>query len=161
MEHVYTRESNTSSHTPEDPTAPLIQAGPPLSIPNGGDFDAECPARPSPSSSTTKSQRADKPSLRSKPLFQGFERPSFSRIAILTVLCVLTYPTFYLLTLVARGKSLFVVRLIVGMWCSVVGFAIGYFLLKTGAQHLEATSEFMPAGYRDTLRLHFKQPGPL
>ena len=78
---------------------------------------------------------------RSKPLFRGFERPNFSRIVILTALCYITYPAFYILTLVAKDKSLFLVRLIVSAWCSGVGFAVGYFLLKIGVQHIEAASE--------------------
>jgi len=90
----------------------------------------------------------DKSRPRPKPLFRGFERPSFSRIAILTVLCLTTYPAFYVLTLVAKDKSLFVVRVIVSAWCSGVGFALGYILLQSAAQHLEAASEFTLVGYR-------------
>jgi hypothetical protein len=78
---------------------------------------------------------------RSKPLFRGFESPSFARIAILAVLCLSAYPALYILTLVAKDKSLFVVRLIVAMWCSGVGFALGFILLRIGVQHLEAASE--------------------
>jgi len=57
------------------------------------------------------------------PSRRGFERPSFCNIAILAVLCHITYPAFYVLTLVAKDKSLFVVRLIVSAWCSEIGFA--------------------------------------
>ena len=74
-------------------------------------------------------------------MFQGFERPSLTRIAILTALCLSAYPALYILTLVARDKSLFAVRLIVAMWCSGVGFALGYILIRIGVQHLEAASE--------------------
>jgi len=148
MEHVSLRDNNPSPH--RTPAAPLIQADSSLLTPNRREPDVEYPAWPSPPSSTTSSQYADKPRFlkfdfeppRSKPLFRGFERPSFSRIAILTALCLITYPAFYILTLVAKDKSLFVVRFILSVWCSGVGFALGYVLLRVGAQHLEAASEF-------------------
>jgi len=134
------RADNPSLHPTDDPATPLIQE------------DAEYPTLPC----------TDKSPPQSKPLFQGFERPSLSRIAILTVLCLLTYPTFFILKLVAKDKSLFIVRSIVAVWCWGVGFALGYILLKIGAQHLEAASEFRLVWYnRGFLRLYFKQPGPL
>jgi len=80
-------------------------------------------------------------SLRSKPLFRGFERPSFAHIAILIVLCLIAYPALYILTLVAKDKSLFTVRLIVAMWYSGVAFALGCILLRIGVKHIEAASE--------------------
>jgi len=151
-----------------DSTTPFNQADPFLLTPNRREFDAEYPAWPSPSPSTTNFQYTDKtrsssrqllhPTLtrltfeppRSKPLFRGFERPSFAHIAILTVLCLTAYPALYILTLVANDKSLFAVRLVVAVWCSGVGFALGYILLKIGMQHLEAASAFTPVvPYRD------------
>ncbi len=80
--------------------------------------------------------------LRSKQLLRGFERPSFSRIAILSVLCLISYPTFYILKLVARDKPLFTVRLIVAVWCSGIGWALGYILLNIGIRHIEAAGEY-------------------
>ena len=79
--------------------------------------------------------------LRSRPLFRGFERPSFARIAILIVLCLIAYPALHILRLVAKDKSLFTVRLIVAVWYSGVGFALGYTLLRIGVKHIEAASE--------------------
>lgn len=80
-------------------------------------------------------------SLQPKSLFQGFESPNFGRIAVLIVLCLVAYPAFYSLTLVAKDKSLFTVRLIVATWCSAIGFALRYSLLEIGVQHIEAASE--------------------
>jgi len=143
MEQVRTRDSSSGPHPAENPASPLIRADSSLLTPNRTEFDVEYPARPSPSLlEKTQFPRPELP--RSKPLFRirGFERPSFSRIAILTVLCLAAYPAFYLLTFVAKDKSLFIVRLVVSAWCSAVGFALGYILLKIGAQHLEAGSEF-------------------
>lgn len=132
----------------------------------GDNNSSEYPASPSPPPSTTNPQHADKTwasrlkQRRQKLLFRGFERPSLSRIAILTALCLITYPAFHILTLVAKDDSLFVVRFIVSVWCSAIGFALGYILLKIGARHLEAASESMLTGCRNFPRLYFKQLGP-
>jgi len=156
------RDDNPSPcHPDESPAVPLIQTASdsPLN-------DAEHTALPSPPPSATNSQYPDKsrfswvkPLRRSKPLFRGFERPSFSRIAILTILCPTAYPAFYLLTFVGKDRSLFIVRLLVSTWCSGVGFALGYVLLKIGARHLEAASEFILVWHRDFLRLSFNSLG--
>ena len=157
---------NDLSSPAEDSATPLIQTDPTHLTPNRRKSDVEYPPWYSLPPSTANFHYANKSRFsglkppQSKPLFQGFKRPSFFRMVILTVLCLITYPTFHILTLVAKDKSLFVVRLIVSVWCSVGGFALGYILLTIGAQHLEAASEFTLVGFRDFLRLYFKQPGP-
>ena len=167
MEHVRMRDNSSSPRPTENPTAPLIEGDPSILTPNGRESDTEYPPRPSSLPPTSSFHHSDKSWFsrsklpRSKPLVQGFETPSFSRIAIFTVLCFIAYPAFYVLTLVARDKSLSIVRLIVSAWCSVVGFALGYVLLKIGAQHLEAASESTLVRYQEFPRVHFKQPGPL
>jgi len=144
------RDNSSSPHPTENLVAPLVEGDPSLLTPNRREFDAKYPAWSSSPPFTTSFHHSDKswfsrPKLpQSKPLVRGFEIPSFSRIAIFTVLCFIAYPAFYTLTLVAKDKSLSIVRLIVSAWCSVVGFALGYLLLKIGAQHLEAASEFTP-----------------
>ena len=167
MDRIRMKDNDPSLHPTESSAAPLIQVDPFLLTLNGRDSDAQYPSPPSLSPSTASFEFVEKSQLsslrslhsraklaahrfeppRSKPLFRGFERPSFSRIAILTVLCLLTYPAFYVLTLVAKDKSLFVVRSIVAVACWGIGFALGCILLKIGAQHLEAASEFIPAEY--------------
>jgi len=131
----------------EDSAPSLIQTDAVTSTPNGREFDAEYPARSSPPPPTKSFQYDDESPSRSKPLFRGFERPSLSRIGIFTILCIITYPAFFLLTFVAKDKSLFAVRVIVSIWCSGVGFALGYVLLRIGAQHLEAASKFTLVRY--------------
>lgn len=175
MEHARMRD-NWSPPPTADSTTPFNQTDPFLLTPNRREFDKAYPTwHSSPSPSTTSFQYPDSKSLsssrqsihpklanlrfeppRSKPLFKGFERPSWTHIAILAVLCLTSYPALYMLTLVARDKSLFIVRLIVATWCSGVGFALGYILLKIGAQHLEAASESTLVNYRDFLTLCFK-----
>jgi len=147
------RDISSSPHPTENTATPSIEGDSSFLTPNKGEFNAEYQTCPSLPTSTTNFHRSEKSWFsrskppQSKPLIRGFEIPSFSRIAILVVLCVLAYPAFYILTLVAKEKSLSIVRLIVSVWCSVVGFAIGYMLLKIGAQHLEAASEFTLVGY--------------
>jgi len=127
------RRDNDSSPRPTD--NPIVPIQTDSSISTQGTDD------PAPAS-TLESRSTGKSPPQSQPFqFEGFEGPSFSHIATLTVLCLTTYPAFYILTLVAKDKSLFVVRLIVSAWCSGIGFALGYILLAIGAQHLEAASE--------------------
>ena len=160
MEHVRMRDDNSSPHPSENPAVSLAE-GDSLLAPNRRNFDAEYPSWSSLSPSAMSSQYSDKPRLPKPklPLVRGFERPSFARIAILAVLCVISYPAFYILTLVAKDKSLSIVRLIVSAWCSGVGFALGYVILKIGAQHLEAASEYTVVGHHDLLRLYFNSLG--
>jgi len=157
------RHDDSSPNRTENPAAPLIQEDPSVLTLSGGGFDPGYPTRPSSSQSKDSYQRSDKSSFsslrslkltdlrfeppRSKPLFRGFETPSFSRIAILTILCLITYPASRILKLVASDRSLFAVRSIVAVWCSAFGIALGYVLLKIGARHIEAASEFTPIGY--------------
>jgi len=180
MDYSRMRDDNSSFDPTKTPDAPPIQADPSFLTPNEREFGPNHSAQFSSLPSTTSFQYSDKsrssslqplhPKLtdprhvreppRSRPVFRGFERPSFSRIAILTVLCLITYPAFYILTSAAKDKSLFTVRLIVSIWCSGIGFALGYIILKIGAKHIEAASEFTLIGCRDSLRLGFKEPGP-
>ena len=164
MEQVDMRDDYWSPPaTSDSATTSFSQADPFLLTPNRREFDVEYPAWSFPSPSATNFQHTDKSQLssrqslhtkladlryesheppRQKPLFRDFERPSFVHVAILTILCFIAYPAFYILTLVAKDKSLFTVRLLVAMWCSGVGFALGLILLRIGMQHLEAASEF-------------------
>ena len=177
MEFIHIRDDNTDLHSTEDTT--FIQTGSEsILTPNRRKLGPENPSCPSLLPSTPNLQYAGEswlsnrqsphPELaepkseppRSKSLFRGFERPSLARIAILAVLCLITYPAFYILALVAKDRSLFVVRTIVSVWCSGVGFALGYILLRIGAQYLEAASKSTLVRHGDFLRLVFKQRGP-
>ena len=157
---------NSNPDPAETSAASLFQTIPSLLTPNRRDSGAEYPPWYSLPPSTTDFQYADKswfsrfkpPQL--KPLFQGFEGPSFSHIVVLTVLCLITYPLFDILTFVTKDRSLFVVRLIVSLWSSVAGFAFGCILLAIATQHLEAASEFVLVEHRAFLRFYFEQPGP-
>jgi len=162
VDHIHMRDNYRNPLSTESITL-FSQADPILLTPNRRVFDAEYPAWPSLSPPTTSFQYTDEaqPSsrrlrhpnltgltfeaLRPKALFRGFEKPSFVHITVLIVLCLTAYPALYILTLVANDKSLTVVRLIVALWCSAVGFALGYILLKIGMQHFEAASELAPA----------------
>lgn len=161
MERVPAKDS---PHLPGNSMASLIQpSDPSLLTPNRLEFDAEHPPWYSLPPSTVDFQYTQKSRFklpRLKPLFQGFEPPSFSHIVILTFLCLITYPAFFALTFAAKDRSLFVVRSIVSAWCWVIGFALGYILLRIGARHIEAASKSMPVWNREYLIFYFKQPGP-
>ena len=152
-------DNSFSPHPTGNSATPFPQADPSVVAPSSRESDAVYPPWYSPLPPTANFQNPDKSSFsrfkppRPRPPFQGFERPNFTCIAILTVLCLITYPAFFLLTFVARDRSLFVVRVIVSIWCSGIGFALGYILLSIGAQHLEAASEFTLVGYRDSKTL--------
>jgi len=176
MQLIRTMDDNSSPDLTESPVAPLTQTEPSLLTLNRREVDPEYSARSS-SPSAENLQYSDNSRFsslqslhlkltdlrfeppRSKPLFRGFETPNFSRIAIFTALCLITYPAFYILKLVARDRSLFVVRSIVAMWCSGFGFALGYVLLRIGARHIEAASEFALIWFRTFLSHYSKQPG--
>ena len=148
MEYVRRRDNSSSPDPTENSTEPLlIQTDSSLTTLNGGDVDAEDEAWPSPPPSMTNSRHTKKQPPRFKPRFRGFESPNFARIGILTLTCVIAYPAFYALTLVAKDRSLFTVRLIGALWYSSIGVVLGLVLLNIGARHLEAASEFTPVGY--------------
>ena len=151
MERVRPGNNHRSPPSISDSATPFSQADPFLLTQNGRGFDPEetmlnLQYREKPRFSTPQSLYPNFAGLsvyplRLKPLLQGFEEPCLARIVILTALCLAAYPAFYVLTLVARDKSLFTVRLIVAMWCSGVGFVLGCVLLRIAARHLEAASE--------------------
>ena len=152
------RDKSSSPHPTENSASPFPQAEPSVLAQNSRESDPVYPPWCSLLPPTANFQNPNKSRFprfeppRSKPLFQGFEKPSFSRIAILTALCLAMHPAFFLLMFVAKDRSLFAVRVIVSIWCSGVGFALGYMLLRVGAQHLEAASEFTLVWCRDFQR---------
>jgi len=175
MEQTRTRDDDSSPDLTENPATPLIQPDPSLLTPNGGEFEPGCPTRSSSPQSKENFRYSDKSRFsslrslkltdlrfqppRSKPLFRGFETPSFSCIVILAILCLIIYPTACILKLVGRDRSLFAVRSIVAVWCSAFGIALGYILLKIGARHIEAASGFALIAFRTFLTHYSEQPG--
>ena len=69
-----------------------------------------------------------------------FERPDLRSLAVYTACCALIYPFLYVITLICNGRSLFEVRLYVGLGCTVVSTIIGIFLLKFAKRFIEASS---------------------
>ncbi|KAG6816867.1 hypothetical protein H0H87_002188 [Tephrocybe sp. NHM501043] len=74
------------------------------------------------------------------PFSPGFEAPRWGRILLHTVLCIVSYPILLAITLIARNKSFFWSRFIVGVGCGFVGVYLGYSLLKLAKRHLEAAT---------------------
>lgn len=84
-----------------------------------------------------------KPKIGARSLFKGFERPHWGKIVMHFLACIASYPAMYLLTLVARERSLFIARVLVAVWCSVFGFCLAFSLVEFATKHLEAASELM------------------
>ncbi|GLB33262.1 hypothetical protein LshimejAT787_0101460 [Lyophyllum shimeji] len=74
------------------------------------------------------------------PFAKGFEAPLWKNILVHIALCLIAYPFLLLITLVARQKSLFWTRFIVGMGCGLIGFCLGLSLLQLAQSHLEAAT---------------------
>ena len=70
----------------------------------------------------------------------SFERPRWRHLCSHMFLCVASYPVIYAGTLLARNRSLFWARVIVGLWCAAVGVVIGWSLLAYASRFLEAAS---------------------
>lgn len=70
-----------------------------------------------------------------------FEPPNYLHILAHTVLCCIAYPIIYAGTILARDKSLFWARVIVGLWCAGVGVVIGWSLVAFATKYTEAASK--------------------
>ncbi|KAG5639156.1 hypothetical protein H0H81_006415 [Sphagnurus paluster] len=77
---------------------------------------------------------------RKNPFAEGFEAPHRKTILFHIVLCVVTYPILLLVTIIARERSLFWTRFIVGLGCGILGLIIGLSLLKLAQPLLEAVT---------------------
>ena len=78
-----------------------------------------------------------------------FERPDMRTLAQYTICCALIYPFLYSITLICNGRSLFEVRLMVGLGCAIVSFGVGLYLLEFAERVMAACSE----SYSSTFRL--------
>ena len=81
------------------------------------------------------------PLLAQKAEHPLFERPDLRSLAVYGFCCALVYPVLYVVTLICNGRSLFEVRLFVGLGCTVVSFVLGLFLLKFARRFIEASSK--------------------
>ena len=82
-----------------------------------------------------------------RPGARLFERPKWKHLWLHVFLCIASYPVIYAGTILARDKSLFWARVIVGLWCAGVGVAIGWSLLAYASRFLEAASELQSFFY--------------
>ncbi|KAF9464261.1 hypothetical protein BDZ94DRAFT_1216732 [Collybia nuda] len=80
-----------------------------------------------------------KPSAK-HPFAQGFEAPNWTQLLIHLGLCLVAYPLLMIFIVIARARSLFWTRFIVGMGCGMVGFCLGLSLLQLGKKFMEAAT---------------------
>ncbi|KAG6898722.1 hypothetical protein C0993_004838 [Termitomyces sp. T159_Od127] len=74
------------------------------------------------------------------PLSVGFEAPEWKKILLHIALCLVSYPTLLGVVLIARNRSIFWTRFIVGVAGGFIGFSLGYSLLTFAKSHLEAAN---------------------
>lgn len=83
------------------------------------------------------------PKTSARPIFKGFERPDWRQLAVHVFGCFISYPVMYLVTLAAKDRSLFLTRVLVATWASVVGFCLAFSLVVFATKYLEAASELL------------------
>ena len=71
----------------------------------------------------------------------SFERPRCRSLLIHITTCATIYPFLYFITWAAEGRSLFVVRTLVGLGTATIAFVIGFFLIDYARKFMEASSE--------------------
>lgn len=75
-----------------------------------------------------------------KTIFKGFERPDLKQLALHILICFASYPVMYLVTLIAKDRSLFIVRAVVAIGSAGVGFCLAFSLVAFATKYLEAAS---------------------
>lgn len=83
------------------------------------------------------------PKVNARPIFKGFERPDWSKIALHIFACLFSYPMMYVVTLISRDRSLFLVRALVAVGSALVGFCLAFCLVAFAIKYLEAASELL------------------
>lgn len=145
-------ESLTEDWTPPNSATPLYPSVAPEFSPNRRQSDSYTGKQWTPSSPSygveTKRRgsalpiRLPIPKTSARPIFKGFERPDLRQLSLHVFVCFVSYPVMYLVTLVAKDRSLFLVRVLVAVWCALVGFCLAFSLVTFATKYLEAASEF-------------------
>lgn len=122
-----------------------------LDTPNYGSLDDEMTLLKTPSPSFFRRLGLTKP-LRKHPFSQWYEVPEWTSLAVHTFFCIISYPVLLAFVQIAKGRTLFWTRLIVGIGSGITGVLLGNSLLQLSRRHLEATGESdtsPPAGVID------------
>jgi hypothetical protein len=77
-----------------------------------------------------------------------FQKPRIIELILYLLSCALAYPVLYVITWAARGQSLFMVRLLVGLGCTAVAFVLSFFLQRFSARFLESAGTYEPTSRR-------------
>ncbi|KAG6878853.1 hypothetical protein C0992_007115 [Termitomyces sp. T32_za158] len=96
----------------------------------------------SPPFNSLKTRAAKLAKLGKSALASDFEVPEWRKIYLHTALCLVSYPTLLGVVFIARNKSIFWTRFIIGVACGFIGLCLGYSLLTLAKSHLEAASRF-------------------
>lgn len=76
-----------------------------------------------------------------RPIIKGFERPRFTQLFLHVSVCLGSYPVMCFITVVAKDRSLFLVRILVAVWSALVGFCLAFSLVAFATKYLEAASK--------------------
>ncbi|XP_006459732.1 hypothetical protein AGABI2DRAFT_202095 [Agaricus bisporus var. bisporus H97] len=109
-----------------------------LDTPNYGTLDDEMTLLKTPSPSFFRRLGLTKP-LRKHPFSQRYEVPEWTSLAVHTFFCIISYPVLLAFVQIAKGRTLFWTRLIVGIGSGITGVLLGNSLLQLSRRHLEAT----------------------
>ena len=93
------------------------------------------------SSRSSDDQDLLKPTRTARISTKRFERPNYYHVFAHVVCCCVAYPIIYAGTVVAKGKSLFWARVIIGLWCAGIGAVIGWNLVAFATKYAEAASK--------------------
>lgn len=75
------------------------------------------------------------------PFSQSYEAPEWKTLVVHTLFCLIAYPFLLLFVFIARGRTLFLARLVVGVGCGIIGFFLGFSLIRLARRHLEAAGK--------------------
>lgn len=123
-----------------------------LSLSEASDFDESAHLKPSPSFTDDSFLQTPPSSLfprgipkppRQHPFAQNFEPPEWMKIFVHVLLCVFAYPILLVFVVIAREKTLFWTRFAVSIGCGLMGFLLGWSLLRLARSFMEAASQYI------------------
>lgn len=71
----------------------------------------------------------------------NFEKPDWKQLVLHVFMCLASYPVMYAVTLIAKDRTLFLVRVVVSVGSAMVGFCLAFSLAASATKYLEAASE--------------------
>lgn len=153
-ENLYAIEGNASSSTLNGKSPDFNKLSPGFGEGNGSYSPGYRSYPPTPNYGTKGNEvdflKTPSPSLfprglpkppKRHPFSQWYEAPKWKSLVGHTLLCLLAYPFLLIFVMVARRRTLFWTRVVVGIGCGFTGVLLGWSLLRLARRHLEAAGE--------------------